>query len=401
MPQTMSRLDRVLALLRYKKWIIGNTLVVAVLAVIISLQLPSWYRSTTSIFPPADEGIGAGSLSSLITMSALGTGSQLPVWASPSDVYAAILHSRSVRETIIETFDLQEVYKTETLDGTLKVLGSLVGVDVGGSGVLFVSVEDKVPERAAEMANALVAELDRVNRVKRTSSAGVARQFIESRLDQTRVDLDSAEDQLRVLQEETGILVPEDQLRAFVRVASDLESQIVLKEVEVAVLESQLGQSHPRRGAAVRELAALEEKLRELDRGLEGDAGEERTGFDISLRDYPEKTLSHFRAVREVKIQESVFELLLTQYEQYRIQEQRDTPTVQILDQARPADKKSRPRRSILCIAATLLAFAGSVLIAASLDAIVRMRGRTPEDYNKLHRIASEFGLGRFLDRLT
>jgi len=50
------------------------------------------------------------------------------------------------------------------------------------------------------------------------------------------------------------------------------------------------------------------------------------------------------RLIRDVKVQETIYSLLASQYEQARIEEARDTPTVQILDYATPPEKKYKPK---------------------------------------------------------
>jgi uncharacterized protein involved in exopolysaccharide biosynthesis len=256
------------------------------------------------------------------------------------------------------------------------------------------------------MANALVSLLDRVNREKRSTTAGRARSFIEQRLDQCRADLAAAEDTLRSLQSRTGIFEPEEQVRALVRAGADLEVQILLKEVELGVLEAQVGPQHPDRERLSREVRALREKLAELDTGSIDsgsiqDGGIDVTRFEIPLASYPRLTLSYLRALREVKVQESIYELLVQQFEQYKIQETRDTPTVYVLDEARPPIDKAGPIRRLIVLSATGIAFAASMTVAAGLELLRRMRRRDPESFEQILKLAGELRMRGWLERLT
>ena len=387
--------------------IFWNTFLVAIASVVVALLLPKIYRSTASLFPPEDDALlMPGGASSLAAVSALaGNGLWSSLMATPSDLYAAVLRSRAVREPVIERFGLIELYGVPDMDRALKIFDTQVQIKVGGVGLVFVSVESKDPERAASIANALVEELDRVNREKRTTSAGQARVFIETRLAESERDLAAAEEELKRLQEDTGVLIPEQQVRAVVSAVADLEVELVAKEVELGVLEAQLGPRHPDRESLAREVRTLRQKLVEMDRGpahgsSPTDSGDE-SRFDIPLQEYPEISRDYLRAVRAVKVQEAIYELLRQQYEQYRIMESRDTRTVQILDPARPANVKVRPKRSILCIAATLLAFLASVALASGLEALSRTRQNRPETYARLRDIARELRLSPLFDRLT
>ena len=246
-----------------------------------------------------------------------------------------------------------------------------------------------------------------MNREKRSTTAGRARTFIEQRLHQCRMDLAAAEDSLRRLQTRTGMLEPEEQVRALVRVGADLEVQILLKEVELGVLEAQVGPQHPDREALTREVRTLRAKLAELDSGsIDADSfgepgGAEINRFEIPLSLYPHLALSYLRALREVKVQEQIYELLVQQYEQYRIQETRDTATVYVLDEARPAIDKAGPIRRWIVLASTALAFAASVTVAAGLELLRTMRRRDPETFERMLRLASELRVRSWLERLV
>lgn len=404
--RAMSFLEQCLALLRWKRLIFWNTVIVAAAALLVALLLPKWYRASASVFPPEDDSPTLGSLTSMINMAALGGNrTHLPVLASPSDLFAAILNSRSVREVVVDRHGLLGVYKVEDMDRALKVMRRKVDVNVGREGVVTVTVLDKDPRRAAGMAGTFMSELDRVNREKRTSSARVAREFIERRLEENRHDLAAAEDSLRRIQEDTGVLAPEDQLRAVINAAAQVQVQLIFKEVELSVLRDQLGMRHPGLRSIEREVEALRSRMSELDFGPAGSAAVfddgARTGtLDVPIRNYPGLTLEYLRALRALKIQEAIFELLTQQYEQYRIQEMRDTPTVQILDEAAAPTLKARPIRWLICVSATLAAFLLSVLLASILENLSRMRRDAPGRYLTASRMAEELGLGFVLRRL-
>jgi len=399
----MSLLDQIVALLRWKRLILVNTLIVAAASVVVALLLPKWYQSTASVFPPEEEALPATSLSGLMSVASLAAGrSSLPLLASPSDVLAAVLESRSVSAEIIERFDLLRVYKADTMEDALESLGRNVRIRVGSEGVVRVRVLDKSAQRAADMANAYVELLDRVNREKRNVSARQAREFIERRLAQNRVELAAAEDSLRSLQERTGAVLPEEQVRTLIASAADAQAELLLREVDLSVLRAQVGPDHPDLRALERQVDALRDRLREVEERSSGAANRVRLGrmLELPLERYPELTLAYVRALRDVRVQEALFELLTEQYERYRIQESRDTPTVQVLDRAVPADRKTKPIRWLICVSATGAAFLLSLLLAAALEAVVRTRREDPGRYDRLRRLFGEFGLSRALDRL-
>lgn len=396
----MTYLDQVLALLRWKRMILLNTVAVAIASIVVALLLPRWYRAGVSVFPPEEEAGLLSNLSGLMSAATFGAGrSALPVLASPSDLLAAVIDSRTVREEIIRQFDLVRVYKVKTVDEAIEQMRGRVTIKVGNEGVVKVRVIDRDPERAAAMANAFITELDRVNREKRHSSARQAREFLEQRLAQNRRDLAAAEDSLRRLQERTGALLPEEQLRTLIGAAAEVQVQLLLREVDVAVLRAQVGPEHPDLRSAEREVRALRERLDALEAAPAG-SGETGRPLQLPLTAYPALGVDYLRAVRTVKVEETIFEFLTQQYEQYRLQESRDTPMVQVLDRAVPPTRRYRPVRWLICTSATLLAFLASVALAAGLESLGRLRREDAPRFDRLRRIAGELGLGPAFDRL-
>lgn len=72
----------------------------------------------------------------------------------------------------------------------------------------------------------------------------------------------------------------------------------------------------------------------------------------------------------ELEAQQEVYKQLRTQYELVKIQIASETPVFQVLEYAEVPDQKSGPSRGKLCIAITLTAFFGSVLLVFLMNAI-------------------------------
>ena len=102
------------------------------------------------------------------------------------------------------------------------------------------------------------------------------------------------------------------------------------------------------------------------------------------------------RALRDVKIQELLYQLLAQQFETYRILEMRDTPAVQALDEAVPPEKRYRPIRWLICVIATVLAFVASCLAAFGLDSLAAIRRDNPARWETLRRLGRAWHPGRW-----
>ena len=70
----------------------------------------------------------------------------------------------------------------------------------------------------------------------------------------------------------------------------------------------------------------------------------------LPFNEIPELSVEYIRLYRNVTLQEKILEFILPQYEQAKIQEAKDTPSIQILDKANYPIKKHRPKRALIVI---------------------------------------------------
>jgi uncharacterized protein involved in exopolysaccharide biosynthesis len=372
----------------YRRFILLNFLGVCVAVAILSLFLPSWYSANTTILPPQREKLGLGLASSLAGgISEFGTSMSLPLMVSPSDVLGAILKSRAVALAVIEKENLMKTYHTKTKENALRELFSHTEVKVTPEGLISLSFEDKDRVKAAGVANRFVEELDRVNRETNISQAKNARIFIEERLVQTKKDLTKAEEDLRKFQEENKAVSLDAQMKASIEGAADLKAQMVAAEIELNLLSKNMSPSHP-------QILGLKSKINELKRQLDiwelgnpkEESGEKKI-LDVPFSQVPTLSLKLARLVREVRIQSSVFELLTNQYEQYKIQETRDTPTIQVLDKAVPPERRSKPKRTFLVGLAGVLSLFTSVVFVFGLEYFKKSKQRNPEEFERIQTL--------------
>jgi uncharacterized protein involved in exopolysaccharide biosynthesis len=381
--------DYLTILVSYRRFILLNLLGVCLIVAILSFLLPSWYRAETTLLPPQEEpAFGLGMASSILgAASGFGSSFSLPFMATPSDVYAAVLKSRVVGEAVVSEEKLMQVFDTKSLEEAQKTLFSHVSVRVTEEGLISLTYEDKDRNRAASVANRFVEEMDRINREKSTSQAKNARIFIEERLAQTERDLTQAEEELRRFQEENKTILLDDQMKAVVEKAAELKAQMVSAQVKMNVLSRTLSPSHPQVRSLQSEITEIKNQLEILELGNENDDSEGKTILDVPFAQVPSLSLRLARLMREVKIQESVFELLTQQFEQYRIQETKDTPTVQVLDRAVPPEKRVRPRRAVLVIVSGILSLFTSTVFIFGLEYFKRARQKDPETVARLESL--------------
>jgi len=377
----------ILVLTRYRRFIFLNLVFVCVVVGVISLFLPNWYTAKTTVLPPEEEGSILPLSSSLLGGFLPSPKMSLPFMATPSDVFAAILRSRTVAVSIIEREDLMEVYYVDKLSDALKELNSHTEVKVTDEGIVSLEFEDRDKNRAARVANLFVEELDRINRKTGTSKAKNTRIFVEERLARTQKELTLAEEKLRKFKETHKTIALDEQMKAAIESAAALKAELTLNEIQVNVLRQSMSESHPT-------IQGLKAKIKEIGKKLDlmefGDA-EDKEGqdkvLDVPFSAVPSLSLELVRLTREVEIQEAIFELLTQQYEQAKIQEKKDTPTIQVLDKAVPPERKTKPKRAFLVGIAGVASLFLSIIFVFALEYLKNSKARNPEEFKKLEEL--------------
>ena len=344
-------IDLLAVLVKRRRFLFWNSFLVTLLVLGTSFLLPTRYRSTATILFPPESGQSISGLAALVQQFDVSR-QMLTGTTSNTQVYLAILKSRTIADSVIVEFDLMHRYKSKTAESARKHLRSLTEFKLTSGGVIEISVEDTNREMAARMANAFVAHLDAINRSTRMGEGKRTRLFVEKRLSETNARLHAAEDALRAFQEtHPGVALPPDAAMA-AGAAADLMAQRISLGAEVDVLQGSL---QPKATILLRKQAELDA----LDRALEG---------------MPSLSLEIARRYRDIKVQQAVFELLTAQYEEARIQETKDVPTVEVLDNAVPPVRKSFPHRGIMTLMAMFFSLVIGFVIATFLETMERLR---------------------------
>jgi len=378
-----SVLDLLILLAKHKRVVLGLPLAVAVVALVVSLLLPKVYTARARIMPPQQNessasailgalnggmGLGAGPIGSILNLK------------NPSELYVGMLKSESVADALIERFHLQALYDEDTLIQTRKALDRVTDITAGkNDGIITIEVEDKDPKRAAEMANAYCEELEKLTDRLSVTEAGQRRLFYEKQVHQAKEALTAAEIELKKTQEKTGLIKLDDQGRAIVEFLAAFKANVAVKEVELGAMRTFATEHNPDFIRLEQELAGMREQLRKMEKDKVAGEGE----ILIPTSRVPEAGLDYLRKFRDVKYYQTMFDLIAKQYELARLDEARDILVVQVLDRARPPDRKSKPKRALIVIAATLLTGIFAVFWVLLREAAERAV-RDPGQANKL-----------------
>ena len=362
-----------------RRMIIGFCSLCVFVSLVVSLLLPKVYESASSVLPQLESKEG-GALAALLASPAAGGMAQnlglgLPgLPTTPTDVFVSILKSRLMADEVIKKFNLMDRYREPSMVDTRKALDDHLRITVTKEKVIKVVVEDEDPQVAADMANFYVANLDRLNRTVTVSKAGQNRAFLERRLTETMESMAKAEDALRDFQAKNKTVAVEAQAKVMIEAAAIIQGQITAQEVQLQVMGSYLSPENPDIARIRSNVAELKKQLATMGTGRDSKGVLSGERLHPAMVAVPDLALQFGRLFRQVKVQETLFTLLTSQHEQAKIAEARDTPTVQVLDPAVPADKRTRPRVLLNVAVAGVLAFVVSIFVAFFLDYRARVR---------------------------
>lgn len=348
------------AVINRRRLIFVSVLAVMILSVVIASFMPKWYRATALILPPEKQSDFGGmmGLSGLAGFALSGSGFSLPVLASESDVIASMLRSRTVIDAVIDSLHLMSVYNAKRREEVRAFVGENLNVRVGNDGVIRVEFTDKDSNRCAEVANAVIAKMDRLRSDLLAQKARETRRFVEQKLAENQIEILMAEDSLVAFQKLNRVIQPELQATASIEAAANLRAAMIAKQIEMAALQATHSSDHPQVIALRNGLSELERKITELESGLVGTGDSSSQFSSIPFADVPDLSLRYGQLLRDLRTREKVFELLTEQLEHAKIQETRETPTISVLDWAVPPHRKLKPKRATIGLVAGFLTLA-------------------------------------------
>jgi tyrosine-protein kinase Etk/Wzc len=353
------------------------------LALLISAFLPKIYGSTATLLPQVNSR-GAGGLAALLGASEAGSAAQglgiaLPgLPATPTDLFVAMLKSRIMADDVIKQFNLMDYYGVKIMQDARKALENDTKITVSKDKVIKIAVEAKSPNLAADIANFYIANLDRLNRTLNVTKASQNRAFIEHRLEETKANLVRTEETLREFKTKNMTVEVEAQAKAMLQAAGAIQGQISAQEVQLQVMSSYMSPGNPELSRVRSQVDELRNQLYLIESGKNGKGMLPGDRFHPAMTTAPSLALEYGRLLRTMKVQETVYNLLISQLEQAKIAEARDTPTVQVLDPAIPAETPSRPKIWLNVVTAAVLSLFMSIFLVFFLEYLERVRSQRP-----------------------
>ncbi len=344
----------------------------------IAFVIPKRYQSSASIMPPDQQGSSAMMLAALASRSGSlgGLGSlagSLLGGHTTTALFIDLLHSATVSGHLIDRFDLQRLYRKRYRIDAAKHLAHRTNIieDKKG-GVITVEVEDEDPGRARDLAQAYLDELNKLVTQTNTSAAHRERMFIERRLHAVTDDLERAQLGLSEFSSRNSTIDIKEQTRAMVEAGARLQGELLVAQSGLNSLRQIYGDGNVRVRETEARIASLQHDLEKMtgsgapltakveSQGSLNDEADRKGELYPPLRQLPRLAVPYANLYRQVRVQETVYELLTQQYEIARIEEAKDVPVVSVIDSPGVPEKKSFPPRLLITLALTCLAFLGT-----------------------------------------
>jgi tyrosine-protein kinase Etk/Wzc len=380
----ISLLDLLIVLAERRRTILWTTAIVTIAAIAVSLLLPTRYTASVTLLPPQQNSSLssqlAAQLGSVGGMAATLAGGGSNLLKNPNDTYVAMFKSRSVEDAMIQHFGLMQEYHDRYLSDARKSFEHHAAVDGSTKdGLIHISVDDRDPRRAAELANGYVDQFRNLSQHLAITEAGQRRAFFEEQLKQANQNLEDAEEGLKDTQQKTGLIQLDSQARALIESAAALRAQITAKEVQIQGMRTFATGENAELVKAEQELEGLRAQLTKLG-GSEDIPG---SGLLPPRGQMTAAGIDYVRKLRDVKYYETIFDILARQFELAKLDEAKEGAIVQVVDPATTPDKRSFPKRGLIVAGAA----AGGLFLGMFLALIIAGYERlkeVPETASKL-----------------
>lgn len=346
-------IDYLVILVKWKKFILLTCFFTAIITYLtIYFLIDEKYDAVAVIIPSQQQSMS--NLAAMLQDFPVDVGT-MGFSNTEMSMYNTIIYSRTVLQKAIDKFNLYEFYDldrndSKNRDKVFEILRNDIQAKETENLAYEISFRAKDPVLAAELTNYLIELLnERIIQLKIQKSRE-NKEFLSKRVNEIRKNLKIAEDSMKLFQDKSGFMVDE-QVKEILAAYTELETNLIRKEIEKSVLEETENKDSPR-------LEQVEIQVNEYKRKLEKIKKDGLPNSPLlSLESLPQNAVNYFRILRDIEINSKLLEFTLPLYEQAKIDEQKKVPILQVVDYAVPPAIKSFPPRTVLTLIVTFGVF--------------------------------------------
>ena len=371
-------LSLISVLLRRKKLVIAVTAAAFAVSAIVSLLIPPRYVSSASLLPLGVEKDITGLRDFFSSLGELGEISAGFLRARKNLIIDHLARSRQMCTLLDERFDLVSLYGESDPEALRGRLRERTGLVIKDEGVIVLSVEDESPQRAKELVEAYIANLDSILIGLAVENSERKRAFLEEEIGRREQRILEADTAIQHFQTEYGIYDIEEQARAALRITAALSARRSMLEIERDLLEMTLKPGSPELESVRNELELVEDRLSAM---REGEAGREELFPPLS--ELPGLASEYVGMLTTRKLQEFVIMYLGLQLEDARLGSDRRASVLKVIDPPYVPEKRVWPKRKQIVMFSTLAAFFWSCFVLLVIEGI---RGGLLDDMVSVER---------------
>jgi uncharacterized protein involved in exopolysaccharide biosynthesis len=339
-------------------------LVVAVAAAVYSLTRKQKWTAYSVVSVPGGEqssmGLGAlggiagdllgDNMPSLSGMMNMGASEILDL-----NLVFQVLTSRSVFERIIFKYDMLAELHAPSMDMAIKRFNEYASVVLTPESFFVVSMEADSREKSAAIVNDIIEFANQELSTIITSRARRSRIAAEELLKAAEESLTISQRNMETFRMDTGLLFPEEQGISMVQLMATLETELVLAEAQLAGVSGTMSSSSP----AYIEVARTVEYLRG---NMEGRSISDSLGFFPGMDAMPEVLREYENLSIDLETRRALYLMLRQELESLKLEEAKDSPSIEVLVPAVPAALRSYPKRGKMVVGFTAVAFVIALL---------------------------------------
>jgi capsule polysaccharide export protein KpsE/RkpR len=363
-------------LLRFKWIVIGLCAVTTIGVYLYALTLPQYFKSTINCVPPASDEAGFGGALAGISSTLKDIGlSKIGGKSGENYEFVTLLFSRTIRDSMIKRFDLVQEYdmRNEIMDDVRSEFDDNLEVNFHAEGNYEISIWSQNPQKSVDMCNSFVAYANEIsNRIQRMEAEKSVR-YMERRLGMMDSILSSITDSLDYFSRTYRLFSPLDQAKASADALADVKSELLKQEMVLGLLKENYGPSDPQ----VRTAQGLVNELKN-----QYEKAQTQPGFagNFALTDAAGVGATYMRLFTEYEAYSKLKAFLLPSLEQARIDMNKTSPALLVVDTPIAAEKRDRPKRMLLAAGSGFGVGVLSILVLLVLRGWNAMMGRTPNE---------------------
>jgi len=355
---------------RVVKQVAANARSIVVLCFVVAVLSSAWALTRTPRWSAWAAAIVPGSTSSSLSASAgaLGLGDAMGVMGAlgsgvlpqPAgiDITLAtqILGSRRIQERIILKYDLINRFRANSMEKATKKFGERFSVTLSPEGIIFVTAEGSTRTEAAAIVNDIVDFANQELLTLVTSRARRSRIQTEGALSLAQDSLEASREAMESFRARTGLIFPEQQASSMMDVMASIESEMVSAGAVLQGLSGNLSSRSAIYSQASAQYRYLEDALR-----VRSSSGDSLSIFPV-MDSMPAYMREYENLVVDIETRSAVYLFLRQELENLRIEESKESPTIEIIVPPAPEYLRVYPKRAVMVLTHVVIAFILSIV---------------------------------------